>query len=247
MYCYLGEWWQDLRKRGYAKDGLIYKVSPDMWTPTDETKFGIEWKYQICKAGEARISRPQLPYGSTRPATANRINVLSWFVGIHANHETLECVESGIWTELSNCYRDFISPEKTLLGWSSAKYSSRLQYAFTAIVRLSDLGPISDALVGRERWDSPNTIDELNLLFGSDVVLVFQRINAWRQNARQRYEKAFRTLVRTEKAMFSHYSFFLRREQGLSVLLSFCDEYRTVNRSEIERIDDDTGELDATV
>ena len=76
MQHYLGEWWQDLKERGYAKDGLIHKVSPDMWTVADEEKFGLEWKHQICKAGDVRISKPQLPHGSTGPATTNRISVL---------------------------------------------------------------------------------------------------------------------------------------------------------------------------
>ena len=246
MQRFLGEWWQDLKERGYAKDGLIHKVSPDMWTDADEAKFGLEWKHQICKTGDVRISKPQLPHGSTGPATANRISVLPWFVGIQSNHDTLECVESGTWTELSNCHRDFTSPEKTPSGWSSAKYGGRLQHAFAATIRLSDLGPVSDALVGRERWDSPGTVAELDLLFGNDANLAFRRIDAWRKNARQRYEESFHSLVRTEKAMFGHHSFFFRKEQGLSVLPSFCDLHGTVNRSETERIDEDVGELGAT-
>ena len=41
MQHHLGEWWKDLKDRGYSKDGLIHKVSKDMWTKGDETKFGI--------------------------------------------------------------------------------------------------------------------------------------------------------------------------------------------------------------
>lgn len=246
MHHHLGTWWKDLKDRECCKDGLIHKVTSDMWKPADEQKFGLTWKRQICRAGDVRISLPHLPHGSTGPATMNRRTILPWFVGIREDHETLECIESGSWTELSNCHRDFTSPEKTPSGWSSAKYGGRLQHAFAATVRLSDLGSASDALVGRGRWDSPNVIQELDILFSADSNLAFQHIEAWRTNVRVRYEQAFRLLVETEKAIFGSNSFFARKERGLSVRPCFCDSDGVVVGAEAENQEDGSDEVDVS-
>ena len=66
-----------------------------MWIKKDKERFQTDFKPQICKKGDVRISSPLLPHGSTRPATKIRQIILPWYVAIQDDHNTLDTAESG--------------------------------------------------------------------------------------------------------------------------------------------------------
>ena len=53
-------------------------------------------------------------------------------------------------------------------------------------------------------------------------------------------------LIETEKGIFSHNSFFLRKERGLSVLPSFCEQTGIVVDKEAKRSEGNDNEIDLT-
>ncbi|CAI7636809.1 unnamed protein product [Penicillium palitans] len=91
----LQEWWNRIIDRGLETDGMVHNVTRKMWSQEDEDHFGIPWTRQICRRGEARISRPQLPHRSTGPATMVRRTVLPWFIGIKEDHKQLDTNDTG--------------------------------------------------------------------------------------------------------------------------------------------------------
>ena len=86
MYREIATWYRRLIDRGYAKDGYVQRIDADMWTEDDEAHFSYGWTKQIYRFGDVRLSLPGLPYGSTGPATTQRVNILPWFVAIGNNH-----------------------------------------------------------------------------------------------------------------------------------------------------------------
>ncbi|KAJ5699211.1 hypothetical protein N7536_003877 [Penicillium majusculum] len=221
MHREIATWHGRLIDRGYAKDGYVQRIDADMWTEDDEAHFGYGWTKQICRFGDVRLSLPGLPHGSTGPATAQRVNILPWFVAIGDDHQTLDTAESGTWDDLSRCHRDFHSGTKTPSGLPNSTYGGRVDYKFPATVRLGRLGAISDALVGQTRWDTVDVRRELDVLFGDDDDMAYGYVQSWRRNAQQLYCAAFENLVVAEKEAFGENSYFYRRERNLSIIPEF--------------------------
>ena len=135
-------------------------------TAEDKEKFSLSQEKVIYKQGDIRISKLHLPYRLIGLATYLQRTVLLQFVSIREDYKTLDSPKLGTQSKLSAYYRDFSLPEKTPLGQSSQKYSSRLIYPFSILIRLLELSPIGDALISRERQDYPTIIEELDVLFG---------------------------------------------------------------------------------
>ena len=146
----LQEWWNRIIDRGLETDGMVHNVTRKIWSQEDEDHFGIPWTRQICRRGEARISRPQLPHRSTGPATMVRRTVLPWFIGIKEDHEQLDTNDAGSWTEVAAAHRALLPSAFATPGFSSV-HRGAVPYPFPGAVRLQGLGAISDALVGRRR------------------------------------------------------------------------------------------------
>lgn len=67
------------------------------------------------------------------------------------DHEELSDPAAGSWSVLSAAHRDLSAIDPPLGEFDSQGNV----YRFPAMVELDNLGPISDALVGRKRWTSP--------------------------------------------------------------------------------------------
>jgi hypothetical protein len=221
MHRDIGKWHKRLVDRGYAKDGFVQRIQPDMWTEDDATHFGYTWSKQICQFGDVRLSLPGLPHGSTGPASSHRINILPWFVSVGDDHQTLDTAESGTWDDLSRCHRDFHPGIKTPSGLPNSTYGGRLDEIFPPTIRLGQLGSISDALVGRTRWNGVDVRRELDILFGEEDEAAWAYIQSWRRNAQQLYCSAFENLIAAEKEAFAENSYFLRKELKLDTSPAF--------------------------
>lgn len=94
-----------------------------------------------------------LPHGSTGPATSVHCTMLLWYVGIQEDHETLEMIEGGMWSQLSAAHRDLLPCPASPSGL--VNHYGGILFCFPAAVPLTGRGPISDALVGCVCWDNP--------------------------------------------------------------------------------------------
>ncbi len=70
------------KTRDIAKEDHIHNIEDKIWTKEDKERFQTDFKPQIYKKGDIRISSPLLPHGSTGPATKIRQIMLSWYVAI---------------------------------------------------------------------------------------------------------------------------------------------------------------------
>lgn len=77
---------------------------------------------------------------------------------------------------------------------------------------------MSDALLGRRRWDDPRVVQERDLLLGDDGQRVLDFVLQWREKALQQANGAFQDLMQAERRAFGEKSYFYRREQLLDPL-----------------------------
>lgn len=207
----LSLWWERCQQRGQETDGFVHRITEQMFTREDSRVLGLDWRKVPCKRGEVRITTPHLPHGADGPSTGTRRTMLPWFVGVQDDHETLEVLEGGTWSELSEAHRDLQSPKATPSGLAN-RYGA-IPYRFPAAVEIAGLGAISDALVCRRRWDSPMVKKERDVLLGSDRAQAHSHIEQWRARAAEVAAEAFEAVVAAEKLAFGEKSYFYHLER----------------------------------
>jgi hypothetical protein len=206
----LGEWWNRMCSRGQDSGGYVHRISPQMFTQEDAAALGVDWTAVPCRRGEVRVTLPHIPHGANGPSSGTRRTMLPWFVGVQDDLESLEVIEGGSWTDLAQAHRDLTSPTATPSGLAN-RYGA-IPYRFPAAVELTGLGALSDALVGRRRWDSPQVLAERDVMLGPDRQAAQRYVNEWRVRATRQLLEAFRAVVAAEKAAFGGRSFFYRQD-----------------------------------
>ena len=118
-----------------------------------------------CSPFGVRLSLPTILHGSSERATKTRRVIYPWFTAIGDDHEQLEMPGQHSWSDVARLHRDREAPERGVSGKVAA---GRPPYPFPAAVKLGSVSPLSDALVGRRRWDDDEVLLERDVLFGED-------------------------------------------------------------------------------
>ncbi|KAE8153057.1 hypothetical protein BDV25DRAFT_137298 [Aspergillus avenaceus] len=114
------------------------------------------------------------------------------------------CLNILTWEDLAAAHRALIPGPSSPSGLPN-RYAT-VPYAFPAAVQLTGLGAISDALVGRRRWDSPEVREELNQLFSPDISVGRRFIVKWRESALERAHQCLDKVFRFERDAFQEHS-----------------------------------------
>jgi len=218
MHHHLGKWWKDVQRRLAAKgkepsDGLIHWITYNEWTKEDMQKYNTDFTSQPCLCDEIQVSLPHLPH-EAQAAQGTWQTILSWYVEVAEDHETLDIQESETWSQLSAAHHDLVP------GLSSSFTLHNMfgtpSYSFSVAVQLTGLGPISDALVGRVCWTNPTVISHLrDLLSGNDAVRNAYLHN-WTIMARQAIKAQWKEVERIERSVFCEKSYFYCRGQKMT-------------------------------
>ena len=123
------------------------------------------------------------------------------FLAVGRDLETLELPGEKV-SSVGRCHREMITPGH---GTTSR---------FPAAVELTGLCALSNALIGRRTWDSPEVQEERDEILGSRA-----RAEAfymqWQLKVAEQVPKAFEAMKRAERRIFGEYSFFAWRETHL--------------------------------
>lgn len=208
FHQHVREWWSrhpDAPTGGETTNIIHGKT----YTKQDELDFGPFIPYP-CKAGELRITRPDIPHGSTPVSRTKRRVVFPWLIGIRDDHETLDVDTTETWSELAACHRDMIACRKSTSGRSASAYG-RPEGKWPGVVVLGSTSCLGDALVGRRRWDDPEVVIERDLLLG-DNGDGGAAARAWLQEVRRRmraeFERCWEIVKRVEREEFGKDAFF---------------------------------------
>jgi hypothetical protein len=199
-------WWKRVVARGQETNGFVHRITEQMFTEEDAKILGTNWKRVPCKRGEVRITLPHLPHGADGPSTGTRRTMLPWLVGLQDDLTTLEVVEGGTWDMLAESHRDMVSPRATPSGLAN-RYGAP-PYRFPAAVEVTGLGPLSDALVCRRRWDSHFVLRDRDIMLRGDRAQAEAYVAAWREKAEAAAIEAFELFKSQEKQAFGEKSYF---------------------------------------
>ncbi len=244
MQHHLDNWWKDVQQRLAEKekkpsDELIHQITYNEWTKKDIQKYKIDFVSQSCHCREVRVSLPHLSHKAQTVQGTWQI-ILLWYVEISENHETLNISESETWSQLLSAHCDLVSGSSSFFALHNM--FDALSYSFSAAVQLTDLRPISDALVDRVCWTNFIIISHLcDLLSGNNAVRNVYLHN-WTITAKQAIKTQWRKVKRIKCSVFSKKFFFYCQDQKLkpphsdnSSLKLQENETSTVTKSEDKR------------
>jgi Phytanoyl-CoA dioxygenase (PhyH) len=190
-----------------ALDAFVNRVQDKkIWSREDAAHFNTDFIPMPCSAGDVRITSPLLPHGSTSmPTEGVRRTMLPWFVGIQDDHSTMETIEQGTWSEIANAHRSLVAAPRSPSG--KPNVYGGIPYHFAASLPLILQSPLSNALVGRTRWNFSNTVRERNIVLGSNEEAYNSFLRDWRRQAGTAYLQHFQEVRACEIADFGHKSF----------------------------------------
>jgi hypothetical protein len=152
MHKHLTEWWKRVSDRELDTNEFVHRIISVMFTLNDASHFEIDWSNVVCKRKNIRIILSSLSHESRDFCTTVRRIMLSWFLKMSTDDETLKNVKVETWLELFACHKDLI-----LSARSSSDFVNHYKiifYRFFVAVELTELEILSNALIYRSRWSS---------------------------------------------------------------------------------------------
>lgn len=198
------EWAQRLEDRGMLSSDNTTGCDK-LYTTDDKREFGFPVPVP-CKAGELRITRPDIVHGSTKETVNPRRALYTWFTGIREDHVKLDSERSETWLEVAGSHASLIPPLKSPSGasWSYGRCDEALQFE----VALDHTSHIGDALLGRKRWDNHQVMSQVSVLFGADRQAGYALVDEARAALVAQVKEKWSVLVEAEKAAYGANSFF---------------------------------------
>jgi hypothetical protein len=96
MHRHLTKWWKRISDRELDTNEFIHCIISIMFTLNDVNHFEIDWSNVVCKRKDVRIILLNLSHESRDSCTIIRHIMLSWFLKMSIDNETLKNVETEI-------------------------------------------------------------------------------------------------------------------------------------------------------
>jgi hypothetical protein len=242
LHARFAEYWADLQERGVPQSGgLVNAITDRHFTETDKLKFQTTWRKEVCKTGDARISSPLLPHGSTGPVcTLERMTALPWFVKIRDNGVNLDHLSSGTANEVAAAHRNLTHCVRSPSG--KPNIYGNPSRPFPAAVQLKTDYHIAGATVGRYSYDDYTVKKEQKVLFGDDARARAKLIRDIRSNHVAGVKKAWELVKEAEQAYFGDRSYFKRGSEPV-VADALPAQYEDLLEAHAEEIEHDAAAM----
>ena len=139
------------------------------------------------------------------PKGGLRRTMLPWFVGIQDNHTDMETIDMGAWAEIADAHRALKAAPRSPSG--KPNIYGGIPYRFPASMPVYIKSPLSNALVGRTRWDMPDVEMERDLVLGDNAAAYKKWLHTWRKETGEAYLHHFMTVRDIETKLYGHKSF----------------------------------------
>jgi hypothetical protein len=152
MHHHLSFWWKRMISRDLTSNNYIHQIIDQMYIKNDVKNFNSSWTNFICRRKNVRITLFSLFHESVKLTQFIQRMLLSWFVNVKENNETLKNIEIDIWFELTIVHRDLIAIKRS--SFEFFNYHEAISYRFSSIVEITDFDALSNAIFCRLRWFS---------------------------------------------------------------------------------------------
>ncbi len=152
MYHHLSFWWERMINRDLTSNNYVHQIIDQMYIKKNVQNFNSSWTNIICRRENVRITLFLLFHESVELTQFIRRMLLSWFVNVKENDETLKNIEINIWFELTIAHRDLIAVKRSSSEFFN--HHETISYRFSSTVEIIDLDALSNAILCRLKWFS---------------------------------------------------------------------------------------------
>jgi hypothetical protein len=138
--------------RDLTSNNYIHQIIDQMYIKNDVKNFNLSWTNIICRRENVRITLLSLFHESVELTQFIWRMLLSWFVNVKKNDETLKIIEIDIWFELTIAHRDLITIKRASSEFFN--HHETISYRFSSTVEIIDCDALSNAIFCRLRWFS---------------------------------------------------------------------------------------------
>lgn len=128
--------------------------------------------------------------------------------------QSLEITDGGIWEGLAKGHREMARGETSPSGLPAL--FGTVPYQFPAAIEISGLGPLSDALVARIKWNSPLVLLHRDKMLASSKEEMWKYVSDWRAKAVIAAQESHRLVRRLEMAAYGKKSYYYNLEWSMS-------------------------------
>jgi hypothetical protein len=167
MHKHLTSWWERVTIKKLTRNEWVHKVIDFMFTKQNAEDFDTSWTDVLERREDIRVTLSTLSYETNESIISIRRTMLSWYVDILNNYESIENMKIETWIELIATHRDLIVVRTFSFDFLN-KYDA-ISYKFSTAMKVIDLESLSNALVERRRWDTSAILVERDLWLREDL------------------------------------------------------------------------------
>jgi hypothetical protein len=167
MRKHLTSWWKRVTIRELTTDEWIHKMIDSMFIKQNAENFDTSWTDVLERHEDIRVTLSTLSHETNESIISIRRIMLSWYVDILNNHESIENMKIETWIELIATHRDLIVVR--IFSFDLLNRYDAISYKFSTAMKVIDLESLSDALVERRRWDTSAILIERDLWLREDL------------------------------------------------------------------------------
>jgi hypothetical protein len=205
MHHHLSFWWERMINRDMTSNNYVHQIIDQMYIKKDVQNFNSSWMNIICRRENVRITLFLLFHESVELTQFIRRMLLSWFINVKEDDETLKNIEINIWFELAIVHRDLIAIRRSFSEFFN--HHETISYRFSSTVEIIDLDALSDAILCRLRWF--NFLMHANRnIFLSFKTKAMKIVRKWRHKVIKTVIHVYQTIKNAKMRIFEKKSFY---------------------------------------
>ncbi len=243
MHKSLRNWYDMMEKHGTIKENVLHEVTEPVCNAADRRALNVNWTAAPCKKGAVRLTLPHIPFGNIAEEgeeSRSRRLMSPRYMAIREDHHTMEIEGAGTWGEIAAAHRDMLPPPSSADGIYDKE--TGVPFRFPAATELKSISALSDALVGRCRWDSVWVIQKRDILLGSDAAARYKYLVDWRINATRAFVDSMVTMLDLEQERYGSRSYYKRQSNTIPAQDEEVSEESTDDRENTEDDEPDSDE-----
>jgi hypothetical protein len=205
MHHHLSFWWKRMINRDLTSNNYVHQIIDQMYIKKNVQNFNSSWMNIICRRENVRITLLLLFHENVELTQFIRRILLSWFVNVKKDDETLKNIEINIWFELTIVHRDLIAIKRSFSEFFN--HHETISYRFSSTVKIIDLDALSDAILCRLKWFSLLMHADRDIFLNLETKAM-KIVRKWRHKIIKIVIHVYQTIKNAKMRIFEKKSFY---------------------------------------
>ena len=205
FHQHIKKWWQKMKRRDQVNDESVIDLEK-LWK-SKNIEIYDEFVFVSCSRDDARITRSKISHDSIKNVVRDiRRIILSWFVCVRENDETLNNIEFDLWSKLTIAH-----VQQNYIARTSFELHNRfdeISYKFSSETQLYLSSSLNQVLICRTSWDDSIAQMNANLILDENWQTTKSEMSKHRVKTLQRFKIAWVLIKKIEQLFYEKNNFF---------------------------------------